>query len=37
MPELHELFNNKLNEFLKELISTFPEDLILSYSKHLLE
>lgn len=26
MPELHELFNNKLNEFLKELISTFPED-----------
>lgn len=26
MPELHELFNNKLNEFLKELINTFPED-----------
>ena len=26
MPELHELFNNKLTEFLKELISTFPED-----------
>jgi hypothetical protein len=26
MPELHELFNNKLNEFLKELISTFPKD-----------
>lgn len=26
MPELHELFNNKLNEFLKQLINTFPDD-----------
>ena len=26
MPELHELFNNKLTEFLKELVQTFPSD-----------
>jgi hypothetical protein len=26
MPELHELFNNKLTEFLKELVKTFPSD-----------
>tara|TARA_Y100000361_G_scaffold148148_1_gene160594 strand:- start:209 stop:613 length:405 start_codon:yes stop_codon:yes gene_type:complete len=26
MPELHELFNNKLTEFLKELVQTFPTD-----------
>tara|TARA_B110000305_G_C19382374_1_gene610300 strand:+ start:163 stop:570 length:408 start_codon:yes stop_codon:yes gene_type:complete len=26
MPELHELFNNKLSEFLKELVKTFPYD-----------
>ena len=26
MPELHKLFNNKLTEFLKELVKTFPSD-----------
>ena len=26
MPQFHELFNNKLTEFLKELVQTFPND-----------